>query len=110
LVSHDASDAMHLATRYRVRLAMVDLQSVPVSEQRAFRALVKRLATTDGPLLVVCGNENDTKGEIWSRKLGVWMYLPGVSDESNLALLCAQARSVVEKFDKQLVRTPQVPV
>ena len=99
---------MHLATRYRVRLAMIDLQSVPAAELRAFRALVKRLATTDGPLLVVCGNENDAKGEVWSRKLGVWMYLPGVSELTNLALLCAQARSVVEKFDQQLVRTPQV--
>ncbi len=38
-------------------------------------------------------------GEIWSRQLGVWMYLPGVDDESDIAMLCGEARNAVEKLN-----------
>jgi hypothetical protein len=46
----------------------------------------------------VCGNPNDTLGEVWSRQLGVWMYLPGIDSESDVALVCSEARSIVEKL------------
>ena len=63
-----------------------------------FRGLVEQLASRDGPLVAVCGNPNDTLGEVWSRQLGVWMYLPGVDNESDLALVGSEARSIVEKL------------
>jgi hypothetical protein len=37
-------------------------------------------------------------GEVWSRQLGVWMYLPGVDSESDLALVYSEARGIVEKL------------
>ena len=71
---------------------LVDMQAVPPGEERAFRGLVEQLTARDGPLVAVCGNPNDDSGEVWSRQLGVWMYLPGVDSESDLALVCSEAQ------------------
>jgi len=49
-------------------------------------------------LLAVCGKSDDANGEVWSRQLGVWMYLPGVDCQSDIALLCAEAKHVLEKL------------
>lgn len=98
IVCRGAEEAARQAVRNRIQLAMVDLQVVPRGEEQAFRQLVEQLASRDGPLVAVCGNPNDTMGEVWSRQLGVWMYLPGVDSESDLALVCSEARSIVEKL------------
>lgn len=99
IVCRTADEAARQAARNRVHLALIDLQYVPAAEESAFRALVEQLAARDGPLVAVCGKPNDTLGEVWSRQLGVWMYLPGVDCESDVALLCSEARSIVEKFN-----------
>ena len=101
IVTCDAEEAAREAIRNRVELAVVDLQSVPGADETMFRTLVEQLATSspDGPLMVVCGSEEDAMGEIWSRQLGVWMYLPGVDDQSDIAMLCGEARNVVEKLN-----------
>jgi hypothetical protein len=99
IVSRTADEAARQAARNRVHLAVVDLQYVPAAQEPAFRALVEQLAARDGPLVAVCGKPNDTLGEVWSRQLGVWMYLPGVDSESDVALLCGEARSIVEKLN-----------
>ena len=98
IVCRGAEEAARQAVRNRIQLALVDMQAVPQSEERAFRSLVEHLASRDGPLVAVCGNPNDNLGEVWSRQLGVWMYLPGVDSESDLALVCSEARSIVEKL------------
>jgi hypothetical protein len=36
--------------------------------------------------------------EIWARQLGAWMYLPGVNDHSDVAMLCGEARNAAEKL------------
>ena len=98
IVCRGAEEAARQAVRNRIQLALVDMQSIPLGQERALRALVEQLASRDGPLVAVCGNPNDTLGEVWSRQLGVWMYLPGVDRESDLALVCSEARSIVEKL------------
>jgi ActR/RegA family two-component response regulator len=100
IIASDAEDAAREAVRNRIQLAVVDLQSVGTPDEGLYRELVEQLATgmTDGPLLIVCGAEEDAMGEIWSRQLGVWMYLPGVDDQSDVAMLCGEARNVVEKL------------
>ncbi|HEY4234367.1 MAG TPA: hypothetical protein VGM76_13125 [Lacipirellulaceae bacterium] len=90
--------------RNRVQLALVDLQSVPPAQERAFRELVEQLAARDGPLIAVCGNPNDSLGEVWSRQLGVWMYLPGIDCQSDIAMLCCEARGIVEKINGRAVQ------
>jgi hypothetical protein len=98
IVCRGAEEAARQAVRNRIQLALVDMQAVPPGEERAFRGLVEHLTARDGPLVAVCGNPNDNLGEVWSRQLGVWMYLPGVDSESDLALVCSEARSIVEKL------------
>ena len=98
IVCRGAEEAARQAVRNRIQLALVDIQSIPLGQERVLRALVEQLASRDGPLVAVCGNPNDALGEVWSRQLGVWMYLPGVDRESDLALVCSEARSIVEKL------------
>jgi hypothetical protein len=99
IVCRTADEAARQAVRNRVQLALVDLQSAPPAQERAFRELVEQLAARDGPLVAVCGNPNDSLGEVWSRQLGVWMYLPGIDGQSDIALLCGEARGIVEKLN-----------
>ena len=96
-----AEDALRQSVRRRIQLALVDLQTAPKVEQDAFRTLVRQLSQRNETLLAVCGGPNDTAGEVWSRQLGVWMYLPGVNGESDIALLCSEARQVLAKLDRR---------
>jgi hypothetical protein len=101
----DVDTAAQKAVKNRIGLAVVDLEGVDSSSQVPYRELVQEMIdNADGiPLLVVCGPEDDPTGEIWSRQLGVWMYLPGVDDQSDVAMLCGEARNVVEKLKGQPV-------
>jgi hypothetical protein len=98
VICRSAEEAARQAVRNRIHLALVDLQSVPAQDEPAFRTLIVQLAKRDGPLVAVCGKPNDTMGEVWSRQLGVWMYLAGVNSESDVALVCFEARKIVEKL------------
>jgi hypothetical protein len=105
----DVETAAQTAVKNRIGLAVVDLEDVESSNQEPYRQLVQEIVNNaDGiPLLVVCGPEEDLAGEIWSRQVGVWMYLPGVDDQSDIAMLCGEARNVVEKLKGQLVWNEQ---
>jgi DNA-binding response OmpR family regulator len=101
IVCNSADDAIRQAVRQRIELALVDLQSAPPPQERVLRKLVEQLAARNTPLLAVCGKPDDTLGEVWSRQLGVWMYLPGVDRQSDIALLCSEARNILKKFENQ---------
>jgi hypothetical protein len=104
VICRTADEASRQAVRHRIQLALIDLQSAPAGQERAFRQLVEQLTARDGPLVAVCGNPNDSLGEVWSRQLGVWMYLPGVDGQSDIALLCSEARGIVEKLNGRAVQ------
>lgn len=107
IVCMTADDANRQSIRNRVHLALVDLQSVAAQEvESRFRNLVEQLASRGGPLLAVCGRPDDVMGEVWSRQLGVWMYLPGVEGDSDISLLCSEARKIVEKFEGEAIYSP----
>jgi hypothetical protein len=97
IVCNCADDALRQTVRQRVQLALVDLQSAPPARVQPLKRLVEQLAARR-MLLAVCGKPDDPTGEVWSRQLGVWMYLPGVDSQSDIALLCAEARHVLEKL------------
>jgi hypothetical protein len=102
IVCTTADDANRQAVRHRIDLALVDVQSASAECESQLRGLIERLAARDGPLLAVCGKPDDTKGEVWSRQLGVWLYLPGVDSESDIALLCGEARKILTKLGDQV--------
>jgi len=93
----DAATALQHIDRSLVQLAVVDLEGQPAD---AFRPVVDRLTATSGLLLIVCGNEGDIDEEVWVRQLGAWLYLPGVLDSSNIALLCGEAKHIAERLWK----------
>ena len=93
-----------------LQLAIVDLDG---EEPGQYDELLKKLSRTPGMLLIVCGNDNDIDEEIAIRELGVWLYLPGVSDTCNLSLLCGEAKQIVSRIDpehKPGDRKPQTTV
>jgi hypothetical protein len=98
IVCTTAEDANRQSVRNRFDLALIDLQSASVECESRLRCFVQQLAARDGPLLAVCGKPDDTTGEVWSRQLGVWMYLPGVDSQSDIALLCGEARNILKKL------------
>lgn len=98
ILAVDVEEAMQIATRERLRLAIVDLQSTTASTDAAYKRFVEWLSRRQQSLVIVCGNEDDPTGEIWSRQLGVWMYLPGIDDQTDIALVCGEARNVSEKL------------
>src|SRR5437868_11735153 len=69
IVCSTAAEAIRQSLRQRVQLALVDLQSAAVNQERMLRGLVEQLASRDGPLLAVCGKPDDNAGEVWSRQL-----------------------------------------
>jgi CTP:molybdopterin cytidylyltransferase MocA len=105
IVCTTADDAMRQSVRQRVELALIDLQSAPRAQEKTLRTLVEQLAARGGPLLAVCGRPDDTTGEVWSRQLGVWMYLPGVDSQSDISLLCGEARNVLQKLEHQAAQS-----
>jgi ActR/RegA family two-component response regulator len=103
VVCENADDALRQAVRQRVHWALIDLQSASASQTPSLEELVEKLAGRR-LLLAVCGKADDPRAEVWSRQLGVWMYLPGVDNQSDIALLCGEARQVLEKLGEIAVR------
>jgi hypothetical protein len=99
IVCTTADDANRQSVRTRIDLALVDLQAASKECEILLRSLVEELAARKGSLLAVCGKPEDSQGEVWSRQLGVWMYLPGVDSQSDIALLCGEARQILKKLN-----------
>lgn len=93
----DAESALAHISRSFIQLAIVDLESQPSG---ALRAVIERLATDSGLLVIVCGNEGRIEEEMWVRQAGAWLYLPGVTESSNFALLCGEARQIAQRLHK----------
>jgi hypothetical protein len=99
LVCADSDTARRLANRIAVKLAIVDLEGSPAADVAGLHRLATELARVGGPLVLLCGTEGDPQQEVWARKIGVWLYVPGLaeSDVGGLGLLCGEARFVVER-------------
>jgi hypothetical protein len=97
IVCGDGETALHCLNRMFVQLAIVDLEGQP---RGVFRSVIEKAAATAGLLLVLCGNEGDLSEEIWARQLGAWLYLPGVAESSDVALLCGEALHIAERLGK----------
>src|ERR1700709_2351771 len=106
IVCTTADDANRQSIRNRIDLALIDLQSASEQIETRLRELVEQLAARKGSLLAVCGKPDDTLGEVWSRQLGVWMYLPGVDGQSDIALLCGEARNILRKLSDSAAHAP----
>ena len=98
MVCVNADDAARMAVCNRMHLAIIDLATAEGEQLGAFKQLTERLSHGGGsPLLMICARETDAEEEIWARQLGVWAYLPGVDADSDMAMLCGEAKNVAEK-------------
>ena len=99
IVCSDAASAWMLSKRDELHLAFVDLASV--SDETAAKDLGEHLSRDRKLLVAVCGAEDEPLQEIWARKIGAWLYLPGIGDRQGLSELCAEARPVVERMSNR---------
>lgn len=90
----DAEEALAHHRRAFTQLAFVDLQS---DDSGRFYELLERFAQEKGLLTIACGSDGDMEEEIWVRQVGAWLYLPGVDGETQLSVLCDEARRIVER-------------
>lgn len=95
VTADDAATAVAHVRRKFAQLAFVDLES---DESGSFYELLERLAQEKGLLTVACGRPDDMEEEIWVRQVGAWLYLPGVNGETQLSVLCDEARRIVERL------------
>ncbi len=92
------AEANRAIALHRVPLVIVRLLPQSASEGQQYRTFTESLArSTYETLLVVCTEESDPGDELWARQLGAWTYLPGVDLESDIGLVCREAKVVVEK-------------
>ncbi len=104
LVCRDAEVAAEQGARRRFRLALLDLQYAPGPAIPRLRRLSESLAGQAGPLVIVCGHENDPREEIWARQLGVWLYLPAIDESCDIASVCRQALVAVQAEQGESIR------
>jgi hypothetical protein len=101
----DSQTAIHRASHVAQQMAIVDMTGVSPATA-TYRFLVEQLACGSRMLLLICGNLDDQREEIWARHLGVWMYLPGAIEGSDLISLCTAARQAVERLNHHRPRQP----
>lgn len=94
----DAASARQCVETMFLQLAVVDLEGPAGTVPPDFPELVEYLASVSDLLLVVCGHEGRPHEELWVRRLGTWLYLPGVEETSELATLCGEARELAERM------------
>ena len=96
VVCSTAQEALTHVQKHLVHLAMVDLDDHGETAA-GMRELVESLASSSELLLSVCGHEADPDEEIWVRQLGIWLYLPGITNSTEVSMLCEQAMLVIEQ-------------
>ncbi len=99
----DVASAVAHARQRSLQMAIVDLSGSTSADRANFHFLVEQLACTSRMLLLVCGNLDDPREEVWARHLGVWMYLPGAIDGAELVGLCVAAQRPSSAWPRPIV-------
>ena len=92
-----APEASAIAERTRLQLVILDLQREDDGHAGALGTLTESLAHRRDLLLVLCSASGNDAEEIWARQLGVWLYLPGLDVDEDLAALCGEARRLAKR-------------
>ena len=101
----DAAGGLTCAARSIVDLAIVDLSVAQPddNEEQHLLNLVERLADHRRRLVMVCGNHQRPREEVWARQLGVWIYVPGLDDSAyedgaDVVAICSHAAEIVDRW------------
>jgi hypothetical protein len=74
------------------RLAFVDIVHPLAGRVRDALRIAEDFAARPATRLAVCGGDDDRDGEVWARRLGACIYLPGVRFGPSLDALLAALR------------------
>ncbi len=103
--TEDPEQAWSALGQAAFHLAVVDLQGDGGAMRAKLKDLVEELAAHPRRLLMVCGHEADPMQEVWARQLGVWLYVPGLSNDvsaEDVQGVCMQAREVIVRWHPAL--------
>jgi DNA-binding NtrC family response regulator len=78
-------------------MVVFDLESDGGAAPEMLKGLAQRVSKQKNALVVMCGNEGNAIEEIWARQLGVWLYLPGVVDDTDLSSLFKEAGTITAR-------------
>jgi hypothetical protein len=95
--SEDFQSATKCHRRTFLQLVVVDLSAAGAASPM-LRDLVGLFAKERHVLVVVCSAEGQPEEEIWARQLGVWLYLPGEVKDSDVTMLCTEARDLARRL------------
>ena len=98
VVCADAQNANAASRRMLLGLALVDLEKPGGGTPSQFRPLTEQLVVWPNLLVVVCGHQEDPTEEIWARRLGAWLYLPGFRHDTEVATVCREAMIVSQRL------------
>ncbi len=94
----DVPTAEDCFRRMFLQLAVVDLQRSQLVPLEHLENLIENMARSGNTLLVVCGDEGNLEQEIWARQVGVWMFVPGIEDGSELKTLLGEAHCLAQQM------------
>ena len=100
VVTSDLEAASELLASSAWALALVDLEGggEGATARSGLPQLLERMAADRSLLVIVCGHHDNAAEELWVRQLGVWLYLPGVVESSDVTALCGEARLIAERL------------
>jgi len=78
-------------------MVVFDLEGDEGTSPEMLKGLAKRVSKQKNTLVVMCGNAGNPMEEIWARQLGVWLYLPGVVDDTDLSSLFEEAGRITAR-------------
>ncbi len=78
-------------------MVIMDLEDPSGVAPEALKGLAERVSKQRDLLIAICGNAGNALEEIWARQLGVWLYLPGVVHDSNVASLFEEGRQLAAR-------------
>lgn len=88
-------ESLRQAFLERYSLGIVDVE--PAEHRRELKDLFRLLGDSASGLVIACDRSGDAATELWARESGVWLYVPGVADWSELSTACFEAKRVFEK-------------
>ncbi|MBN1851372.1 MAG: hypothetical protein JW829_01560 [Pirellulales bacterium] len=98
VICHDAKTAAREAICQQIQMAVIDVAQNGTVPDNQFREIAERLVSEKNALVMICGSEDNPEEEIWARQIGAWLYLPGVDEETDIAMLCGESKNIVEKL------------
>ena len=78
-------------------MVVFDLEGDEGASPEMLKGLAERVGKQKHTLVVICGNAGNPMEEIWARQLGVWLYLPGVVDDTDLTSLFEEAGRITAR-------------